>query len=59
MRLNLPPVLGELVGGVIIGVSALKLLVFPEGGAGFEDSLLIHFLQSTSPLTPEQSSRRF
>ena len=51
--------LGELVGGVIIGVSALKLLVFLEGGAGFEDSLLIHFLESTSPLTPEQSPAVF
>lgn len=27
---NLPPVLGELVGGVIVGVSALNLVVFPE-----------------------------
>ena len=26
---NLPPVLGELVGGVVVGVSALHLLVFP------------------------------
>ena len=59
VRFNLPPVLGELVGGVIIGVSALKLLVFPEGGAGFEDSLLIHFLESTSSLTPEQSPAVF
>jgi Kef-type K+ transport system membrane component KefB len=52
VRLNLPPVLGELVGGVAIGISALKLLVFPEGAAGVEDSLLISFLQSTSSLTP-------
>jgi Kef-type K+ transport system membrane component KefB len=52
IRLNLPPVLGELVGGVAIGISALKLLVFPEGAAGVEDSLLISFLQSTSSLTP-------
>jgi Kef-type K+ transport system membrane component KefB len=51
VRLNLPPVLGELVGGVAIGISALKLLVFPEGAAGVEDSLLISFLQSTSSLT--------
>ena len=30
-RINLPPVLGELVGGVIVGVSALHLIVFfPE-----------------------------
>jgi Kef-type K+ transport system membrane component KefB len=31
--LGFPPVLGELIGGVIIGISALKLVVFPEGGA--------------------------
>ncbi|NJN23479.1 MAG: cation:proton antiporter, partial [Acaryochloridaceae cyanobacterium RL_2_7] len=29
-RLNLPPVLGELVGGVLVGISALHFLVFPE-----------------------------
>jgi hypothetical protein len=29
-RINLPPVLGELVGGVVVGVSALHLIVFPE-----------------------------
>jgi Kef-type K+ transport system membrane component KefB len=52
-RLNLPPVLGELLGGVIIGVSALKLLVFPQAGADGSDSLIIHFLQATAGLTPE------
>ncbi|NJL68417.1 MAG: cation:proton antiporter, partial [Microcoleus sp. SM1_3_4] len=31
--LGFPPVLGELVAGVIVGYSALHLLVFPEGGA--------------------------
>lgn len=31
-RVGLPPVLGELVGGVVVGVSALNLLVFPENG---------------------------
>ena len=28
--LDLPPVLGELVGGVVVGASALHLLVFPH-----------------------------
>lgn len=28
---GLPPVLGELVGGVVVGISALHLLVFPDG----------------------------
>ncbi|MFN5728074.1 MAG: cation:proton antiporter, partial [Pseudanabaena sp.] len=37
-RLDLPPVLGELVAGVIIGVSALRLVIFPEGGFTASDS---------------------
>jgi Kef-type K+ transport system membrane component KefB len=52
IRLNLPPVLGELVGGVVIGVSALHLLVFPDTGATASDSLLMTLLQKTSNLTP-------
>lgn len=54
-RINLPPVLGELVGGVLVGVSAFGLLIFPEGGSIADDSLVIHFLQSTAGLTPEAS----
>ena len=49
-RINLPPVLGELVGGVVIGISALRLLVFPESGSEATDSLIIQFLQFTSSL---------
>ncbi|WP_013321210.1 cation:proton antiporter [Gloeothece verrucosa] len=59
VRINLPPVLGELVGGVIIGVSVLHLLVFPEGGASASDSMLIQFLLATSELTPEAASSVF
>lgn len=51
-RINLPPVLGELIGGVVVGVSALNLLVFP-GEGGEIHSLIINFLQSTDGLTPE------
>ncbi|MGF1481153.1 MAG: cation:proton antiporter [Cyanophyceae cyanobacterium] len=51
-RINLPPVLGELVGGVAIGVSALRLLVFPEGGSEATDSLIVSFLQTTTDLSP-------
>jgi Kef-type K+ transport system membrane component KefB len=43
--LNLPPVLGELVGGVVVGTSALNLLVFPESGATVADSTLMPILQ--------------
>jgi Kef-type K+ transport system membrane component KefB len=52
-RLNLPPVLGELVGGVVVGISALHLLVFPESSADANNSLLVSFLQTTAGLSPE------
>jgi Kef-type K+ transport system membrane component KefB len=51
-RINLPPVLGELIGGVLIGVSALNLLVLPEAGQ-VTDTFVIKFLQSTAGLMPE------
>ena len=57
-RINLPPVLGELVGGVLIGISAFRLLVFPESSVA-EDSLIISFLQSTAGLPPEAASSVF
>jgi Kef-type K+ transport system membrane component KefB len=59
LRLNLPPVLGELLGGVVVGVSALKLLVFPEASATASGSLLMQFLQATSALTPENAQSVF
>ena len=49
-RLDLPPVLGELVGGVIVGLSALHLLVFPEAGSTASDSMLMALLQSLAHL---------
>lgn len=51
-RFGLPPVLGELVGGVIVGVSALDLLVFPEGGGDSSSSLIMTLLQTTAGLEP-------
>jgi Kef-type K+ transport system membrane component KefB len=51
-RIDLPPVLGELVGGVVVGISLLHLLIFPEGGhLGAADSLVIQLLQATAGLT--------
>lgn len=44
-RLNLPPVLGELLGGVVVGISALHLLMFPENSAAATDSVLMRVLQ--------------
>ncbi len=58
-KVGLPPVLGELVGGVIIGVSVLHLLVFPEGGTDSSNSLIMYFLQTTAGLTPEAAPQVF
>lgn len=54
-RINLPPVLGELIAGVVVGISALNLLVFTEGGSDGTSALLIQFLQSTAGLSVEAS----
>ncbi|MEB3230771.1 MAG: cation:proton antiporter [Leptolyngbyaceae bacterium] len=58
-RINLPPVLGELVGGVVVGVSVLRLIIFPEGGGDESQSLIIGFLQTTAGLQPESSLQVF
>lgn len=49
VRLNLPPVLGELIGGVLVGVSALNLLVFSVDGQA-PSALIINLLQATAGL---------
>lgn len=51
-RLDFPPVLGELVAGVVIGVSALHLVVFPESGMQASDSVIMTVLQWINGLTP-------
>ena len=56
-RLDLPPVLGELVGGVVVGVSALHLLVFPEASADVSNVVLVKFLETTAGLSPETARR--
>ncbi|HIK10457.1 MAG TPA: cation:proton antiporter [Oscillatoriaceae cyanobacterium M33_DOE_052] len=58
-RLDFPPVLGELVAGVIVGVSALHFVVFPEGGMSASDSVIMTFLQSLNQLTPDAVTRIF
>jgi Kef-type K+ transport system membrane component KefB len=58
-RINLPPVLGELVGGVVVGISALGLLVFPESGAAASNSLIITLLEKTAGLAPEAAEGVF
>ncbi|MEM6836025.1 MAG: cation:proton antiporter [Cyanobacteria bacterium P01_C01_bin.120] len=44
--IGLPPVLGELVSGVLVGISALHLLVFPEAGIEASSSVLMGVLQT-------------
>jgi Kef-type K+ transport system membrane component KefB len=58
-RVGLPPVLGELLGGVVVGISVLHLLVFPEGGTDSSNSLIMAFLQTTAGLTPEATPAVF
>lgn len=56
---DLPPVLGELVAGVLVGVSALHLLVFPETGAVASDSVVMAILQRIAGLNPESIGEVF
>lgn len=58
-RIDLPPVLGELVAGVIVGVSALHLLVFPEGGETGSGSMIMSFMQLFADLSPESITSIF
>jgi Kef-type K+ transport system membrane component KefB len=59
VRLNLPPVLGELLGGVIVGVSALRLIIFPGGELDANASLIIDLLQNTAGLPPAAAASVF
>ncbi|MDX2256903.1 MAG: cation:proton antiporter [Pseudanabaenaceae cyanobacterium bins.39] len=58
-RVDLPPVLGELVAGVIIGVSALHLVIFPEGGFVADDSVVMQILSLLNGLTPDAVNEVF
>jgi Kef-type K+ transport system membrane component KefB len=51
--MDLPPVLGELVGGVLVGASALHLVVFPDSGAAGSDSIIMSILQFINNLSPD------
>lgn len=52
IKFDFPPVLGELVAGVIVGVSALHLIVFPEAGLSASDSGIMTVLQWINHLSP-------
>jgi Kef-type K+ transport system membrane component KefB len=56
---NLPPVLGELVAGVIIGVSALQTIVFPGSDLLATDSGIMSVLQFIYQLTPTAATNVF
>lgn len=55
-RFGLPPVLGELIGGVVVGVSALNLLVLPEAGADNTTSWLTTLLQMIAGTSSDLTS---
>jgi len=59
LKINLPPVLGELLGGVIIGISVLRLLVFSGSGAEASDSVIMTLLTATGDLDPEGAKEVF
>lgn len=58
-RLNLPPVLGQLLGGLVLGISAFHLLVFPEGGSDGSNSLIMAFLETTAGLSVDAAATTF
>ena len=58
-QLDLPPVLGELIAGVVVGVSALHLLMFPASGAQASDSVIMTILQRIDHLNPDALSSIF
>ena len=51
-RFDLPPVLGELLAGSVVGISVLHLLVFPEGGVEAQASLIMEGIQPFLHLSP-------
>lgn len=58
VRIKLPSVLGELVGGVIVGTSALHLLVFSDTSS-IESSMLFRILGALSSLNLESLTAVF
>ena len=58
-RFDFPPVLGELVAGVVVGVSALHLVTFPEGGLTATDSIVMTAIQLLNHLTLENLATVF
>lgn len=59
VRVNLPSVLGELVAGVLVGVSALHLLVFSGSGIDANSSLLMQLVQISAHLSSDELTALF
>jgi Kef-type K+ transport system membrane component KefB len=57
--LDFPTVLGELLAGVIVGISATHLIIFPESGLAASDSLVMTALKMMNNLTPEAITNIF
>ncbi len=58
-KFDLPPVLGELVAGVLVGISALNVLIFPGSGIDASQSLIMQVLQLTAHLSPADLAASF
>ncbi|MBW4537773.1 MAG: cation:proton antiporter [Myxacorys chilensis ATA2-1-KO14] len=58
-RMELPAVLGELLAGVVVGVSALHLLVFPSADLTASQSMVMQLLQLTAHLDPAPLTTTF
>lgn len=58
-RLNFPPVLGELVGGVIVGISAFHTIVFADSGLPAADVGIMSVLQWIYHLSPTVATSVF
>ncbi|ESA33940.1 kef-type k+ transport membrane component [Leptolyngbya sp. Heron Island J] len=52
-RLRLSPVLGQLISGIILGVSALKILVFTDGDMAINPMVIDLICQTTGASTQE------
>jgi Kef-type K+ transport system membrane component KefB len=58
-RINLPTVLGELVAGVIVGISALHLIIFPGSGIEATGSQIMQVIQATAHLNLAELQANF
>lgn len=58
-KFDFPPVLGELVAGVIVGGSIFHWIIFPESGFSATDSGIMTVLEWLNGLTPEALTEVF